>query len=75
MVTLEEKIKKAKELGIKFNLIPFGSNDYGAPYDTLSVQQNWTDEQFEKALDQVISKVEATTFYSLLKKYDLISSK
>lgn len=68
MTKLEEKILKAKELGIKFKLVPPGEGSKCVPYDTLNVLQTITDDEFEKSLDQVIENVKNRTYLTLLEK-------
>lgn len=72
--TLEEKILEAKELGIKFNLVPTGSGAMFQDYDTVNVFQTVTDAEFEKSLDEVIENVKNKTYLRLLKKHDCIKN-
>jgi hypothetical protein len=76
MTTLEEKIKYAKELGIKFELRAFAAGEgfKKEEYDVIQFYECWTDDFFEERLNEKILNHERITFIKLLQKYDLLDN-
>lgn len=70
--SLETKIIKAKELGVRFKIINPGEGITYHSYGTMIVMPGWTDEEFERQLDIFLSKMESNHFLPLLEKYKLI---
>lgn len=71
-VSLENKILKAKELGIKFKMLNPGDGASYPSYDTIYVYSAWNDSNFEEALDKKLEDFSKFTYISLLKKHELI---
>jgi len=71
MENLEAKIIMAKELGIKFELVTTNGTR-GVNFDTILVNQNWTDIEFQNLLDSKIKQFVGSSYLVLLRKHNLI---
>lgn len=72
MQTLEEKILEAKQLGIKFSIVPVGQGSTHSAFGTMNVLQTYSDSEFEKELDIIIKNYKSKKYLKLLKDNGLI---
>jgi hypothetical protein len=71
MENIEAKIIMAKELGIKFELATTNGTR-GVNFDTILVNQNWTEFEFCCVLDSKIKQFLESSYLVLLRKHKLI---
>jgi len=70
-MTLEEKVIKAKTLGIRFVSVTHGPVGDSGPGDgkVMYFKNCWTDQQFESALDAVLARqAKEPSFLAILRR-------
>ena len=73
MKTLEEKILEAKAVGLKFHLCRIAQGIPPAGIGILNVDQTWTNDEFEKALDFAVKRMQSPSYLTILKKHNLLA--
>lgn len=74
VLTLEEKILKAKRLGIRFIKASPTGGQYRETHDVVIVAEGLTTEGFEEILNKKINYYNDRVFIEILKKHRLIKS-
>ncbi len=69
---LEQKILDASAQGLKFYLVPAGCAVSPVSPGSMNVLEDWTDQEFERYLEDALKRLSKNKYLTLLRKHKLI---